>query len=80
VLRCVGDDLEVRSFSVWTPMAIAAIRSLPGTIEHRAVVTQNEHGIGRTTTRMPTDCSPLLEEVRQLGDIRRDPPRLVLRE
>jgi putative DNA primase/helicase len=38
VLRCVGDDQEPRWFSVWAPMAIAAIRSLPGTIEHRAVV------------------------------------------
>jgi putative DNA primase/helicase len=38
VLRCVGDDQEVRAFSVWAPMAIAAIRSLAGTIEHRAVV------------------------------------------
>src|SRR5215469_371411 len=36
--------------------------------------------LGRTTTRMPTDCSPLLEEVRQLGDIRRDPPRPVFGE
>ena len=38
VLRCVGDDQEVRAFPVWAPMAIAAIRSLPGTVEHRAVV------------------------------------------
>lgn len=38
VLRCVGDDQEPRAFSVWAPMAIAAIRSLAGTIEHRAVV------------------------------------------
>jgi hypothetical protein len=38
VLRCVGDNQEPRAFSVWAPMVIAAIRSLPGTIEHRAVV------------------------------------------
>jgi putative DNA primase/helicase len=38
VLRCVGDDQEPRAFSVWAPMAIAAIRSLAGTIEHRSVV------------------------------------------
>ena len=40
VLRCVGDNQEVRTFSVWAPMAIAAIRSLAGTIEHRAVVIE----------------------------------------
>jgi putative DNA primase/helicase len=38
VLRCVGDNQEVRAFSVWAPMAIAAIRSLPATIEDRAIM------------------------------------------
>jgi putative DNA primase/helicase len=39
VLRTVEtpDGYEVREFSVWAPMAIAAIGRLPGTIEDRAV-------------------------------------------
>ena len=38
VLRCVGDHNEPRCFSVWAPMTIAAIRSLPGTIEDRSIM------------------------------------------
>lgn len=39
VLRTVDtrDGYEVREFSVWAPMAIAAIGRLPGTIEDRAI-------------------------------------------
>jgi hypothetical protein len=40
VLRCVGDEQEVRAFSVWAPMAIAAIKALAGTVEHRAVMIE----------------------------------------
>jgi hypothetical protein len=38
VVRCTGDDQEVRAFSVWAPMAIAAISSLTGTVEDRSVM------------------------------------------
>lgn len=38
VLRTVGDDHEVREFDVFSPMAIAAIGSLPDTIEDRAII------------------------------------------
>jgi putative DNA primase/helicase len=37
VIRLVGDDHEPRSFSTFCPTAIAAIGSLPGTIEDRAI-------------------------------------------
>jgi putative DNA primase/helicase len=38
VLRCVGDDQEVRAFSVWAPMAIAAISGLTATVESRSIM------------------------------------------
>jgi Protein of unknown function (DUF3631) len=37
VVRLVGDDHEPRGFSTFCPTAIAAIGSLPGTIEDRAI-------------------------------------------
>ncbi|NOS79105.1 MAG: DUF3631 domain-containing protein [Nitrospira sp.] len=38
VLRNVGDDHEPRSFSTWSPMVIAAIGTLPDTIEDRSIM------------------------------------------
>jgi len=38
VLRAVGEEFEPRQFSVWAPMAIAAIGRVPGTIEDRAII------------------------------------------
>jgi Protein of unknown function (DUF3631) len=38
VIRTVGDDFEPRSFAVFSPMAIAAIGGLPGTILDRSIV------------------------------------------
>lgn len=38
VIRLVGDEFEPRSFSTFCPTAIAAIGSLPATIEDRAVI------------------------------------------
>jgi hypothetical protein len=37
VLRCEGDSLEPRAFSVWSPMVIAGIGKLAGTIEDRSI-------------------------------------------
>jgi hypothetical protein len=37
VLRCEGEKLESRAFSVWAPMAIAGIGTLKGTIEDRSI-------------------------------------------
>ena len=34
----VGDDWVVKKFSVWCPLAIAAIKSMPATIEDRSVI------------------------------------------
>lgn len=40
VLRCVGDDHEPRAFSVWAPVAIAAIGSLPNTLLDRSIIVR----------------------------------------
>ena len=35
--RCVGDNQEPRLFACHSPMALAGIGNLPGTIEDRAI-------------------------------------------
>lgn len=40
VIRTVGDDFEPRSFSTWSPMILAAIGSLPDTLEDRSVIVR----------------------------------------
>lgn len=40
VIRCVGDDAEPRAFVVFSPVAIAAIGRLPGTIEDRSIIVR----------------------------------------
>jgi putative DNA primase/helicase len=37
VIRTVGDDHEPCQFSVWAPVALAAIGHLPGTVEDRSI-------------------------------------------
>ena len=37
IVRCVGNDYEPRTFSAFAPVALAAIRDLPGTIEDRSI-------------------------------------------
>ena len=38
VLRCVGDNYELRKFSTWAPMALAGIGRLAETIMDRSIV------------------------------------------
>jgi putative DNA primase/helicase len=38
IIRTVGDDFTPRSFSTWCPMVLAAIGSLPGTVEDRSII------------------------------------------
>lgn len=40
VIRNVGDDHEPRSFSTWCPMILAAIGSLPDTLEDRSIIVR----------------------------------------
>jgi hypothetical protein len=54
VLRCVGDDFEVRSFSVYSPTAVAAIRKLPDTITDRSIIIRMIRAM-RAERRAPLD-------------------------
>ena len=38
IIRTVGENFEPRAFSTWCPMVLAAIGSLPGTVEDRSIV------------------------------------------
>jgi putative DNA primase/helicase len=38
VIRTVGEDHEPRQFSVWSPVALAAIRRLAGAVEGRSIL------------------------------------------
>ena len=65
VLRCVGDDFEVRSFAVYSPAAIAAIKRLPDTILDRALVIRMIRAM-RSERRAPLD-EDAEREARDLG-------------
>jgi putative DNA primase/helicase len=54
VLRCVGDEFEVRSFAVYSPAAIAAIRKLPDTILDRSIIIRMIRAM-RSERRAPLD-------------------------
>ena len=54
VLRCVGDDFEVRSFAVYSPTAVAAIRRLPDTILDRSIIVRMIRAM-RAERRAPLD-------------------------
>jgi hypothetical protein len=59
VTRCVGDDQEVRVFSAWAPMVIAAIRELPGTVEDRSItITMRRKTKDQSVQRFRTDRPP----------------------
>jgi len=45
-VRCVGDDAEPRMFAAFAPAAIAAIGTLPGTIQDRSVTLMMRRAIG----------------------------------
>ena len=42
VLRCAGDDHEVRGFNVFAPVALAGIGPLPGTLADRSIIIRME--------------------------------------
>lgn len=65
VVRTVGDDYEPRVFRTFGPKAIAAIGSLPGTIEDRALIVRmqrraaHEHVEGIRRDRIGNQLLPL---------------------
>ena len=42
VLRCVGDEQEVRSFKAFSPVVLCGIGALPGTLHDRSIVVKLE--------------------------------------
>jgi len=60
VVRIVGDDLEPRTFTVYTPKAIALIGSLPDTIESRSVII-------RMRRRLPNEAIERLRSDKDQG-------------
>jgi uncharacterized protein DUF3631/primase-like protein len=65
VLRCVGEKLEPKLFSTWTPKALAAIGRLPGTVEDRSII------IHMRRKRSDESVALLRQDRLDLGDIRR---------
>jgi hypothetical protein len=66
VVRCAGENLEPRIFSVWSPKAIAAIGQLPGTIEDRSLVIRMRRQLpGESTKRFDLEkAEPELQQIR----------------
>ena len=56
VIRCVGDNAEPRSFSVFGPMAIAAIGKLPETTTDRSLIVRMRRAM-RSERPAPLDAA-----------------------
>jgi putative DNA primase/helicase len=65
VIRCVGDDHNVRAFSTFCPKAVAGIGRLADTLEDRSVI------IPMRRKRVEDRTAPLREDRLDLLDIRR---------
>jgi putative DNA primase/helicase len=65
VLRCVGDDHQVRQFRTFGPKAIAGIGTLPATWLDRAIHVQLTRK--PTTIRLPAIDHALRQHLHQLG-------------
>lgn len=56
VMRCVGDGHEVKTFSTWAPMVLAAIGLLPSTIIDRSIVISlKRRAKNQTSKRIDVD-------------------------
>ncbi|MBV9180435.1 MAG: DUF3631 domain-containing protein, partial [Acidobacteria bacterium] len=64
VIRVVGDNFEPRGFSTWSPMVIAAIGQLPGTIQDRSLVISLRRRLpGEPIERFRSGRTPELDEL-----------------
>lgn len=65
VIRCVGDEHDVRAFSTFCPKAVAGIGRLADTLADRSIIIPMKR-------KRPQDCTaPLREDRFDLSDIRR---------
>ncbi|MEO1945122.1 MAG: DUF3631 domain-containing protein [Candidatus Thioglobus sp.] len=66
VIRATGDSHMPKSFSTWSPMALAAIKRLPSTVEDRSIVIQLERKtVADRVHRMPIDLKDRCKHVRE---------------
>lgn len=66
VVRTVGDDHEPKRFSTWAPMAIAMIKSPPGTILDRSIVIQLRRRLpGEQAAKLPLGFEDTCLELRR---------------
>jgi putative DNA primase/helicase len=80
VTRTVGDDLEPRQFTTWSPAAIAMIGRLPDTLDDRAIAIRLRRR--KATEKVRAFRSDRTDELRVLaagGRALRDPLLKVLR-
>jgi len=68
VIRVTGDSHTPKAFSTWSPMALAAIKRLPSTVEDRSVVIHlSRKMVSDKVQRMPVglkdDCKVLREKL-----------------
>lgn len=66
VLRVVGDDHEVKSFSTWTPNILAKIGAFPDTIADRIIMAELQRKLPTDTVeRLPSDLNDINFNIRQ---------------
>ena len=72
-VRLVGDHHEPRMFSCWAPVAIAAIRRLPDTIEDRSVAImlkrrRRDEDVEKMRSDRLSELAPLASKARRWAD------------
>jgi putative DNA primase/helicase len=82
VIRTTGDNYEPRLFSVWAPMALAAIGRLPGTIVDRSITIelQRRRPDEQITSLRLDRAGPLDDLARKAARWAKDTPLGVLAE
>jgi len=73
IIRTVGEDHEPKKFSTWSPMAIATIKQLPGTVMDRSIVitlkrkTKIER-VARLPVGLKEQCEPIRQKLTRWAD------------
>lgn len=66
VVRVEGDNLEVKAFSTWSPMAFASIKPLQGTLMDRSIVIELRRKMkDETVSRLRIDAQEQTTTIRQ---------------
>jgi hypothetical protein len=66
VIRCDGDNNEVKPFSTWTPLVLAGIGDVADTVMDRAIViTLQRKGPGGKVTSIPIDLAERMLPLRR---------------